>query len=137
MAVTAMTPQQIADKWVTNLTAAGPSITAGVNAVTVSPGAQAAAAADYWLQRVTASKQKFITNVGKVTAQQWKDAMLNVGVPRIASGASANKQKMVDFMTKWLPYMQAGVNSLPPRGDLAQNIQRAVAMMNYAANFSG
>lgn len=137
MAVTTLTPQQIADKWVSNLSAATPSITAGVNGVTQAPGAKAAAAADFWLQRVQASKAKYATNVGKVTLQQWKDAMINIGVPRIASGASANKQKMVDFMTKFLPFIASGVASLPPKGDLQMNIQRAVAMMQYTAGYSG
>lgn len=137
MAVTTLTPQQIADKWVANLSASTASITAGVNGVTQSPGAAAAAQADYWLQRVTASKQKFITNVGKVTVQQWKDAMINIGVPRISTGAAANKQKMVDFMSKFLPYLKTGVDSLPPRGDLGMNIQRAVAMMQHTANYGG
>lgn len=136
MAVTTLTPAQIADKWVSNLSGATTSITAGVNGVTVAPGQKAAAAADFWLQRVTAAKQKYATNVGKVTLQQWKDAMLNIGVGRISSGATANKQKMVDFYTKFLPFIQAGVASLPPKGDLNMNIQRAVAMMTYTAGYT-
>jgi len=137
MPVTTMTPQQISDKWKNNLSAATTSITAGVNGVTQAPGAKAAAAADFWLQRVTAAKQKYATNVGKVTLQQWQQQMINVGIPRIASGASANQQKMTDFMTKFLPFLASGVASLPPKGDLAQNIQRAVAMMTYTAGYSG
>lgn len=137
MSVTTLTPQQIADKWAANLSASTSSITAGVNGVTQAPGAAAAAQADYWLQRVTASKQKFITNVGKVTLGQWKDAMINIGIPRVSTGAQANKGKMADFMTRFLPYLKTGVDSLPPRGDLSMNIQRAVAMMQHTANFNG
>lgn len=137
MAVTTLTPQQIADKWVTNLSASTTSITAGVNGVTVPPGQKAAAAADFWLSQTMAAKQKFITNVGKVSLQSWKDSMLNIGVPRIATGAAANKQKMVDFMSRFLPYVKGAVDSLPPRGDLNQNIQRAVAMMTQLAAFPG
>lgn len=137
MSVTTLTPQQIADKWAANLSASTSSITAGVNGVTQAPGAAAAAQADYWLQRVTAAKQKFITNVGKVTLGQWKDAMINIGIPRVSTGAQANKGKMADFMTRFLPYLKTGVDSLPPRGDLSMNIQRAVAMMQHTANFNG
>jgi hypothetical protein len=137
MAVTTLTPQQIADKWASNLSNSTTSITAGVNGVTQAPGAKAAAAADFWLQRVTQSKAKFATNVAKVSLQDWKDAMINIGVPRVASGAQANKPKMVAFMTKFLPYVKAGVDALPPKGDLAANIQRAVAMMQHNAAFTG
>lgn len=137
MSVTTLSPQQIADKWAANLSASTSSITAGVNGVTQAPGAAAAAQADYWLQRVTAAKQKFITNVGKVTLGQWKDAMINIGIPRVSTGAQANKGKMADFMTRFLPYLKTGVDSLPPRGDLSMNIQRAVAMMQHTANFNG
>lgn len=136
MAMTTLTPQQISDKWKSNLSAATTSITAGVNGVTQAPGQKAAASADFWLARVTAAKQKYATNVGKVTLQQWKDAMLNVGVPRIAQGASANQGKVTDFMTKFLPFLASGVASLPPKGDLSQNIQRAVAMMTYTAGYT-
>lgn len=137
MAVSTLTPQQIADKWATNLSASTSSITAGVNGVTQAPGVAAAAQADYWLQRVTAAKEKFRTNVAKVSLQQWKDAMITIGIPRVSTGAQANKQKMADFMSKFLPYLKTGVDSLPPRGDLSMNIQRAVAMMQHNANFSG
>lgn len=134
---TTLTPQQIADKWATNLSNSTASITAGVNGVTVAPGQKAAAAADFWLSQTIASKQRFITNVGAVTLPDWKDKMITVGIPRIATGASANKPKMVAFMTRFLPYVKAGVDSLPPRGDLATNIQRAVAMMQHNAAFAG
>lgn len=137
MAVTTLTPAQIADKWASNLSNATSSITAGVNGVTEAPGAKAAAAADYWLARTQAAKQKFITKSGAVTLQQWKDAMLNIGVPRVASGASANKPKMAAFMQTFLPFVKQGVAQLPPRGDLSMNIQRAVAMMQYTATYSG
>lgn len=137
MPVTTLSPQQIADKWATNLSNATSSIQAGVNGVTEAPGAKAAAAADYWLQRTMAAKQKFITKSQAVPLQAWKDAMINIGVPRVAQGAAANKGKMASFMGTFLPFIKTGVASLPPRGDLSQNIQRAVAMMQYTAGYSG
>lgn len=135
--VTTLSPQEIGDKWATNLSGSTTSITAGVNGVSVAPGQKAAAAADFWLSQTMAAKAKFATNVGKVPLQDWKDKMINVGIPRIATGAQANKPKMVAFMTKFLPYVKAGVDALPPKGDLSMNIQRAVAMMQHNAAFPG
>ena len=48
-------PTAATAKWVANLLAATPSITAGVNAVTVAPGAAAAASVNTWLAKINAS----------------------------------------------------------------------------------
>jgi hypothetical protein len=128
-------PAAVAAKWAQNLSAATTSITAGVNAVTTAPGQLAAAQSAVWLARLQASQAKWERGVSAVTLAEWKNAMLNKGIPRIATGAQAAIPVMQRFMTAWLPYEAAGVNSLPPRGTVQQNIQRAVAMMNYNAAF--
>jgi hypothetical protein len=130
-----MDPAAVATKWATNLGASTTSITAGVNAVQQAPGQSAAAQSAVWLQRLQASQAKWERNVSAVTLQEWKNAMLNKGLPRIATGAQQAVPKMQAFMQKWLPYEQAGVAQLPPRGTVQQNIQRAVNMMNWNAGF--
>ena len=130
-------PTQVAEKWARNLSGATQDITNGVNAVTTAPGQKAAAAADTWLAKVTASKDKWKRNVGRVTLDQWREKMLNVGVQRISQGAQANKDKVSAFMTEFLPYQQRGadqVNTMP-KDSLEAGIQRAVAMMRWNAGF--
>lgn len=134
-----VTPQQASDKWVQRMQSANQQITDGVNAVTTAPGMRAAAQADYWLARVTASKAKFQANVGAVTLQQWQADMITKGVPRVASGAVANQPKVTAFMTKFLPYLDQGVAKVKamPKNSLQDSIARATAMIQHNAAYTG
>lgn len=122
-------PTAVADLWASHLGSAGPQITAGVNAVTKSPGASAAAAADKWLMNVQAARDKFIRNTNAVTLADWQTAMITKGIPRVATGANAAKPKMVAFMTQWLPEMDrisTAVRNMPNN-----TLQDAIARMTY------
>lgn len=131
------TPQSATSKWVTNLSGATDRMTSGANAVTVAPGQAAAAAADKWLQRVTAAKQKFATNVGAVSLQSWQASYINIGIPRVASGAQAKQGKYQAFAADFFPYLQTGLQKIDamPSVTLQDNIQRAVAMINHNAKY--
>ena len=134
-----VTPQQASDKWVQRMQTSNQQVIDGVNAVTVAPGQKAAAQADYWLARVTASKTKFQTNVAAVTLQAWQADMIQKGVPRIASGATANQPKVTSFMTKFLPYLDQGVAAVKamPKNNINDSIARAAAMIQWNAKFPG
>lgn len=129
----------VVNKWANNLAAATTSIQQGVQQVTTSPTQLAAANPNAYLagvQKAVASG-KWQAALQKVSLADWQNAMIQKGVPRIASGAAAAKPKMAAFMTQFLPYLQQGVQNLQtmPRGTLDQNIQRAVAMMQWNAQF--
>jgi hypothetical protein len=130
-------PQMVADKWATNLGNAGTSITAGVNATTVAPTQLAAAAVDRQVQGVMRAAQsgKTAAALNAVTLQQWQQAMIQKGVPRIGTGAAAAKPKFVSFMNQLLPFEQQGLQQLPARGDVNANIQRMVAWAQYMSTF--
>lgn len=131
------TPQAAAEKWASRLSGATQQIQAGVQAVTVAPGQKAAAASQLWLQRVQASQAKWARNVGAVTLADWQDAMLNKGVGRIASGATAAVPKMQAFMTEFLSYLDAGKSRIDamPKGDINASIARAAAQIQYNSQF--
>lgn len=132
-------PQQVAQKWSRNLQSSGASIQAGVMAVTTAPSQAAIKQQDVMVQNFTQSvaSGKWARNLGKVTLQDWQNAVVNVGIPRITSGAAKAQPKMADFMTQFLPYVQQGVQKLQatPRGTLDQNINRAVTMIRHNAAF--
>ena len=132
-----VTAEQATAKWVQRLSAASQQITDGVNGVTVAPGTKAAAAKQLWAQRVAAAQDKWAQRVGSVTLQQWQQAMIEVGIPRIATGAQAKQGKMTDFMNQFLPYLDQGVQKVNamPKGDINASIARAAAMIQHNANF--
>lgn len=131
--------QQIAEKWSRNLGASTQAIREGVQSVTVNPMARAAERVDAYvagIQRAVADG-KYQDGLRRVSLEQWKDAMLEKGLSRVGTGASQAMPKFADFMSEFIPHLQAGVRALEtmPRGDLSQNVARAVAMMQHNARF--
>jgi hypothetical protein len=132
-------PTKATAKWVANLSNSTTSITAGVNDVTVAPGVAAAAAVQTWLARVQASANKWAANTKAVSLQEWQAAMLNIGIPRIASGAQAKQGKYLAFASKFYPYLaqgQAQVKAMP-KVTLQDGINRAVKMIQWNAQYQG
>lgn len=133
----AANPNDVAAKWASRLSASTTEIQNGVNQVQTAPGQAAAAQADLWLAKVMASKDKWKNNVGKVSLADWKNKMLTVGVPRIASGATANQPKMAAFMSQFLPYLEAGRATIDamPKMSIEDSIAKAAAQIRYNAKF--
>lgn len=129
------TPSDAAAKWAQNLGAAQTRYTAGVQAVTTSPGQLAAQASDRWLTGVQQSVPKFVANSQAVTLQAWQQATTGKGAQRLASGATAAQGKMQGVFTSLFPFIAQVQGSLPPRGDLEQNIARSAAFQRGMARF--
>lgn len=131
------TPTDATAKWVTNLSGSTERIKAGVARVTTAPGQKAAAQSQKWLQRVTASQDKWRTRVGSVSLQSWQASMTDVGIPRVAQGAQAKQDKYTAFANEFFPHLQQGVARIDamPSTTLEDNINRAVAMIRHNANF--
>ena len=129
------TPEQSGRTWAQNMTRSRQRITSGVQAVTVAPGQAAARQKSAYVNNVAASADKWATNVSKVTLNDWQTAMVNKGIPRIASGAQAAEPKFVTFMGKLLPYIDTAVRNLPARGNLDQNINRMTSFVRNMAQF--
>ncbi|MGH7238949.1 MAG: hypothetical protein ACREHG_02665 [Candidatus Saccharimonadales bacterium] len=137
--MTALTPAQISAKWSQNLASAADTATAGVNALTVSPGALAARQSGVWAANVASAKAKYQRNVGAVTLDEWRSAYLTKGIPRMSAGATAAQPKMEAFMGSLLTYQKTALASLPPRGTYEQNKARATAWIDkmHAFQYKG
>lgn len=135
----AKSPADIARKWSRNLASSTESIKQGVNAVTVAPSEKAIRQQDAFLSGVQRSvaEGRWQAGLRRVSLQDWKDAMINKGLTRVAAGASAGTPKMEQFMGEFLPHVEAGQRMLEsmPRGDIQTNIARAVSMIEHLAKF--
>lgn len=131
------TPQEAAAKWREKLSAAGPTIEAGVKRVQTSPGQLAAAQATKWMQRLRESEAKWKERVGGVSLEQWRDPMLKVGVARVAQGAQEKEPKMVAFLGEFLPYVETvkqKVRSMPsttPQQRIARMVANAESLRGF------
>jgi hypothetical protein len=68
---------------------------------------------------------------------QWRNAYVTKGIPRVATGATAAKPKMAAFGTFILGVVNQGVaqlNASMPRGDAATNRARMNAWMDYMSS---
>jgi len=110
---------------------------AGAMRVQTAPGQAAAAAADKWLAKVTAAKAKFASRVGSVSLQDWQQAYINVGIPRVAQGAQAKQAKFTAFLDQFLPYLASGLQQIDkmPSTTVEDGVARASAMIRWNAKF--
>lgn len=128
-------PADIAAKWAQGLSGSTQRITAGVQSVTVAPGQAAARQKQVWAQNTAAAVDKWATKTAAVPLADWQNAMINKGVARIATGATAAQPKFEQFMGKLLPFIATQKASLPARGNLDQNIARMTAFARGMATF--
>lgn len=131
-------PSTIADRWAQNLGASTQKISDGVNAVTQAPTQKAAAADAKYLAGVQAGIPKWKSRLQAVSLGDWQTAMLQKGLPRIATGAQASKGKMQNFMVQFLPYVENAAQQVRamPNLTLEDSVNRAAAMIRAAAKFS-
>jgi hypothetical protein len=132
-----MTPQQIAAKWSQNLSGATQTIQTGVQAVTTPPGQAAAAQKQAYVQGVNQNADIWAKNVSAVSTSEWQQAMINKGLPRVGTGATAAQPKMANVMQTLIPAIQSITAGLPPRGTLQQNLQRATTFATQLAAKKG
>lgn len=133
----ALSPAVVAANWQRGLAGSTEKIKAGVMAVTESPAAKAIRAIDRQVAGVqrAASSGKTAAALGRVTLSDWQQSFVTKGLGRIATGATAAQNKMADFYNQFLPAVDAARASLPPRGDLEQNIQRSADMARKMSQF--
>lgn len=135
----AITAEEVMRKWAAGGAASENTVKAGVQAVTESPTAKAAARVDAWVAGVQRSKDKFVASLNAVTLAQWKAAMLGKGLRNMAAGYEdqGNRQKYLAFMREFLPYVREGAARIKnmPKGTLQQSIDRAAEMIRHNARF--
>lgn len=132
-----VTPDQAAAKWAQRSAAATEDVRNGVQNVREAPGKAAARAKDLWLQRITASADKWARRVSAVSLEDWQRAMIDKGIPRIATGTQAAIPKMTAFMNEFLPFVDQGAAQVRamPKGNVEAGIARAAAMIRHNATF--
>jgi len=134
-----VTPEEYAEKQARNLKASTPDIRRGVERVTESPTAKAAAAEEKMIARLTESVRsgKWANGLQRVTLEEWKAKMLGKGVPRIAAGIDAAYDKVVAFASELLPFQSTLQNKVEGMPDLTleDNIERASEWMRGMAKF--
>jgi hypothetical protein len=134
-----VTPDQLAEKWARRLKGSIEDMRRGVDRVEEAPGAKAAAAADKWQARISEdrTKRKWAARVGGVSLADWKRAMTEKGLSRIASGVDGAAGKMQRFAAQLVDYQNRGLEQIARMPDLTleDSINRMAQWARYMAEF--
>lgn len=135
-----LTPEEYAEKHARNLKASLPDIRSGVERVTESPTAKAAARQDKMLANLTEAinSGKWAAGLRRVSLEEWKVKTLAKGVNRIATGIDQAHDKVVSFATDLIAFenrLMATVEAMPDL-TLEDSIARATAWIRGMAGFS-
>ena len=134
-----ITPEEAQEKHARRLKAATEDIRRGIDRVTESPTAKAAAKADKMLQKVSESVQsgKWAAGLRRVSLEEWKEQTRDKGVNRIAAGIDASADKVTSFFTDLFGYQDKGLAEIARMPDmtLEDSISRATAWMRYMSKF--
>lgn len=112
-------PRTGADKWARRTKAATADVAAGVDRVTEAPTQAALAKIDKMLAKFEEAVRsgKIERGLARVTLEDWKAAMKDIGVGRIASGVDNKGQaKMEAFAEEFYPFVervQEEINRMP------------------------
>lgn len=139
MAKVRVTPGEYAEKWGRRLSGATEDIRRGVDRVTESPTAKAAAAADKMLARLTikVNDGTWARQLEKVSLPEWKAAMKDKGIGRIAAGVAGAQAKMQAFAAALLAHeesLMAEIDGMPDL-TLEDSIARSTAWIRGMATF--
>ena len=123
-----LTAEEFADKHAKRLKAAGPEMRTGIERVTDSPTAKAAAKQDKMRTKLLAAIDDgtWARRLKGVSLEDWKGKMLTVGVGRVSAGIDASRAKVVDFAGQLLPAVDAAKRKIEAMPDLTleDNISR-------------
>lgn len=126
-------PAAVAASWAQNLGNASQKYSAGVQAVTSSPMAAAAANPQKYLNGVQNAVQsgKWAAKLNAVSLQTWQQQCVQVGAARLSTGAQAAKTKVQAFWTTFGPMLQTVTDQVRqmPSTTVQDRINRAVAQM--------
>ena len=130
---------EFAEKLITRTRQAQADYVKGIQRTNVNPAAEAAKQASKWQTKVTSqeARDKFVRNLGKVSATDWQNAAVNVGAPRLSQGVEAARAKIEAIAGPLLSHIDAGQSKIKgmPSVTLEDGIARSNAFIRHMAEF--
>jgi len=134
-----LTPEQFAEKHNRRTKAALEDMRAGVAAVSEAPTVKAAAKQEKMRARIVEAidSGKWASGLKRVSLEDWKSKMLELGVNRVAAGLDANKDKVQAFASELLPHIESGQKEIEKLPDvtLDDSINRMTTFIRHMAKF--
>ena len=139
MAKATITPDEFVEKHNRRTKAALEDMRRGISAVTEAPGAKAAQKADKMRTNLVAALDsgKWQRRVAAVSVDDWKKAMLEKGVNRVAAGVDAAAPKVREFASQLLSHQATLHDKVDQMPDLTleDSIARATEWIRGMSKF--
>lgn len=134
-----LSPAEFSEKWKRRIKAAQQDVSTGVDAVSEAPTKKAAAKKEKMRANINAALDsgKWERGLNRVSLDEWKQKMKDLGVARIAAGADASGMKVQQFAEELLPFIEARQREVQAMPDvtLEDNIQRMTQFIRGMAEF--
>lgn len=134
-----LTAAEFREKHARRLKASTEDMRKGIERVTESPTAKAAAKQDKMLTNLTASVQngKWAAGLKRVSLEEWKRKTADVGVNRVAAGIDAAAAKVEAFAEDLLPHIDRGREKIASMPDITldDSINRMSTFVRHMAGF--
>lgn len=132
-----VTAAEYAQAWANGLKRSTDSMRRGVSRVDQAPGVKAAAASDRMLQGISdaVTSGYWGRRVSAVTLPEWQRAMVDKGIPRVATGADAaipSQTAMAETLLRAVDESAAIARALP-KGTIEDSVNRAATYMREMA----
>lgn len=135
----ALTAQQFAEKWANRLKSATDAINLGVDNVSKAPTASAADKQDKFRANLLKAidSGKWAKGLRSVSLEDWRKAMKERGVPRIAAGVDAAQADMAAFGEELMAYQKTLSDKIAKMPDvtLEDNIARMTEQVRGMSKF--
>jgi len=139
MAAPKVSAEEFVEKHARRLKGALEDMRRGVERVTEAPGVKAAKKADKMRANLLEALDsgKWQRRVAAVSAEEWKAAMLNKGVNRVAAGVDSAHDKVRAFAEQLLSHQANLMNQIESMPDLTleDSIARATAWIRGMSKF--
>lgn len=128
---------EVLANWKRGLEASAPKYIASINRVTENPADKAIAQEAVMVQNFTraVADGKWAAGLRRTTLESWKAAAVNVGAPRLRSGAEKGAVKLGKVLPQLLQAVESAVGQLPARGDRQANKDRMNMFSDLMAEF--
>jgi len=134
-----LTAEEFQEKHARRLKASLEDMRHGVEGVTENPMAKAAAKADKMKANIVASidSGKWAAGLNRVATDDWKRAMIDKGINRVASGIDGAAPKVTAFAAKLLPFIDGEVAKVKKMPDitLEDSISRMTSFVRGMSKF--
>jgi hypothetical protein len=136
-----MSPSEHATLWAQRFGGSAEKYKQGIAKVQGNPAQKAIAAQDRLLSNFTESvtSGRWANGLSKVTEAGWKAAATEKGAPALATAARVAQEKVARAEAVMGPIRDGIVSSLPARGGIEENLERArqMAMKMHEARKRG